>query len=125
MQEAVLNKNAMVMCGAHSQEWNALLQPASQSMTVSHPLSGISGPSRWNKLVDMQKRSFNLDMVLTNAILRDASDPRDKVYGLRKSLAMILELQALICLVGLFERQPIPVDYSLSLSEVYRLMTQA
>ena len=75
------------MCGVYSEEWDTLIDASSWEDFIYHPLRGISGPTRWRYLRDMREEPLNMDLVLSHTILCDASDLRDKVYGLRKSLS--------------------------------------
>ncbi|KAH8598404.1 heterokaryon incompatibility protein-domain-containing protein [Bisporella sp. PMI_857] len=110
IQEVSLAKSAIVMCGPDTESIRLLGLPSSFGTTV-HPLQAINGPSHYHNLTSIGRPSglHGLGKVIQCSRFCEASDPRDKVYSL----------------LGMFDHQIIPVDYSLSVADVYRQFTQA
>ncbi|KAI9933594.1 hypothetical protein MW887_008067 [Aspergillus wentii] len=106
IQEVCLAKDRLVVCGPDStrfwQLWDGI------SPDRFHAADGVHGPSQFSSLISLT--SFTgLKKAIAHSRICQATDPKDKVYGI----------------LGLFESQLIPVDYNVSISEVYRRFTQA
>jgi len=92
------------MCGEDTESFKLLVHPTSfkQGRDTYHPLRGILEPYSYNSLSQIRLEQPGFEPIFDSSKCCETIDPRDKVYNL----------------IELFQRQIIPVDYSLSITEV-------
>lgn len=117
VQEIVLSRRAIVLCGQDEELFNRLIPGFSKYNDFHHPLNRISGTDRLKRLDEMRLLGGSEGLACTSDFgsllgytrLCEATDPKDKVYGV----------------LGLFNQQLMPIDYNFSVAEVYRDVTRA
>jgi hypothetical protein len=111
--EVSVAKDATVICGADSESFELLGRAGgSKFRTAYSSPRGMDGPSRYRTLssgIGNQSRRSDIKNLFEYSRFCEASDPKDEVYGL----------------LGLSTQQLVPINYSLSVAEVYRKFTQA
>ena len=71
------------MCGVYTEEWSSLTRPMTFGLGLGyHPLEGIAGNTHLSNLDDIGMTP-SLHSILKYSILCEATDLRDKVYGIR------------------------------------------
>lgn len=99
-QEFALSKTAIVMCGDDAAKWTEFSSwaPAvtDPTIAVNHDDPPIDGRNRLRTLAYL-KRNRDTEAILKYNVICQATDPKEKVYGI----------------LGLFNRQFINVDYTL------------
>ena len=107
IQELSLSKEAIIMCGQDAETWSLLIMPTGfNGGSAWDFIHGVDGPIHLHHLDSIRGGNTSFGVVLKYSILCKATDPKDKVYGLR----------------GLLDGNLIgsSVDYSLDVEVVYR-----
>lgn len=109
IQEKVLSKEAIVCCGPESASWKDILAGIGYSIElIDRPLQGLKYGDRAHRIHKLRP-STNSRELFQHSRHCQATDPKDRVYGILGSLKPGL----------------IKVNYEADVQEIYRSFTQA
>ncbi|KIW57222.1 hypothetical protein, variant [Exophiala xenobiotica] len=109
IQEVAVSKGAVVICGRDQEELDMIARGTAFRMgNIYDPFRGVDVITHFHELRGLGQ-STNLKTILQYSRFCNASDPRDRVYGL----------------LGLFLRPLITVDYEFDVRTVFQNFTEA
>lgn len=110
IQEKALSKEAIVCCGSDSASWEEFFRPSGFVEEAYHPLRGLDYQSRGYQLGRLHPSTENkaYENLLTYSQFCQATDPKDRVYGI----------------LGLLKPGLVKVEYGLDVQEIYRKFAQ-